>query len=397
MIIEKYKFQKNIFFIFITLLFTLNSIVIYAIDIKNILPIHINYILIGSIFFLFFIIKNKIHLTMDRYYLSIVVVWLYNIISIFYTTDFIFGIKALIILSIIVYSFFFLFKPLYNEKNIQLLIIIIAIINIIYLLLQFINIENNYNHNGLIFVGMEGNRHNLSLHVAFSIMILFNLFYHISSYIIKFLSIIFIFFSFYILFLSFGRAGILILFIYFFIILISFLNSVKLLYKYIFIVFLTIVIVSVMYFYLQVENNLISWSLERGLTGRDIIQNKLLNLLNSNPISWFTGFGIGSIDGYVLSAFPNKVGMSIKDAGNVYSLLIQYGTIGLVLYGTFIIYYIKSLFIIFKNKYKYRYFLLIPLPFLFLPSDSLLIGYSHIITIMMYLIISICFKVKNNV
>ena len=123
--------------------------------------------------------------------------------------------------------------------------------------------------------------------------------------------------------------------------------------------------------------------LERGLSGRDEINQRLMSYMLTNPLHVLGGCGAGCIDS--IGAVVTD-GAAVRDSTNVVGILFEYGIVGLLIYFSFICYFVIALYKIFVHHRRYNYYFLIPIPFILNPSETSLINFNSFTTIMTFTI-----------
>lgn len=172
---------------------------------------------------------------------------------------------------------------------------------------------------GLHFGGTRGNRR----YAAFGIAMLSGLSFIASIYII---------------FSSIGRVGVLLLSIALTCYLIVSLLSIQ--HRLLF-VLSGFLLMGAAYYWSEFLIDYARYSIDRGLSGRDLGTGYLLEAVYENPHAWILGFGGGSIDlHYEMSQ------LELRDSGNIPTILFEYGVVGL---GCFFWFFISTLRKCFAN------------------------------------------------
>jgi hypothetical protein len=302
------------------------------------------------------------------------------------------GFEKLVVLFMYYIVFYNLLITKYNNIYIKQIIKHFSIVAVIYIIILFFTKDNYINYNGLN--GFYMNRHNLAVMLALIFMFLYS---YIKINKPKNIIVLFIYgllvLDLYLLFLANGRAG-------------FFAIAIYLLFYYIFnfgiarSLMLTIAIMGIFYFIITMNlieelTLFVEWSINRGMSGRDIIQNGLVNFqTNDNIIFTIFGYGIGSIYA-VRDVIPelSTFSTSITDAGSFFVIMFERGFLGITIFSIFISTYLYSLYNLYKLKNSNIPFLIIPLSLIFMFSDSHFVGYSSLETILLYSIIAITFNI----
>ncbi len=253
-----------------------------------------------------------------------------------------------------------------------------------YIVLSYIYFDSLLDYKGE-FEGFMHNRHNISflLGIYFILSVVYlqikrSTFLYIVGILILSLNI-------YLIYNSYARIGLFVLAIFFVCVFTALYFKSSSLVK----TFTSVVVLSLIIscFQLVIDSKFVVDALDRGLTGRGAINEMLFSYLKEYPYGFILGFGSGSLE--VIG--NGLISSSIRDSNNIIAVIFELGIVGLMLFMAIFIKYFYSLYRLNQNT-NVDYVSFIPLPIIFVVSETTWINFNTFETLIMFVFIAYTFK-----
>ncbi len=351
----------------------------------DLFPVSINYILFG-----FFILctfhRYKLSITKDTYPMMLLV--LLSITSIAYAPDKLDAVKQVLSL-IFVCLIGMRASNIFTAGNITLLIKSFSLLCVVYVIISFFTLSILRDWEGA-YIGLSGNRHNSSFLLGLMALINIVNLVNFRALLFKLLSLSLFFLCNYIIFETTARIGYFLQIVFLIFFIPYFIVSSSKLVKSLIIFFLVCSFI----FLLSLDSvqEYIIFSIERGATGRNEINEVLLDFLSFHGgLFYLFGFGFGSLEHYSLLSK-----LFIRDANNIIAALFTLGGLGVWLYilifYKMIRFYFSNLFCLEKIIYSTFFFAIF-----LIPSETTWFNFNYVYTFFMYFFYFIAFKDDNYV
>lgn len=337
-------------------------------------PVSINYILFGT-YILFFSYKIKFVVTKWNYPVILLLLW--SIIGLIYAPDKLNGMKQvlsfviLVLLSIRV-------TYLYSDSDLFTLVKILSIICILYLIESYLTLNTLRDWEGA-YIGISENRHNTSFLLGFMSILNLTSFIKTQNIFLKVTTILIVVICNYFIIETTSRIGFLCQLLFLVIIFPHFIRSLSLISN----IIVFGIVFSVAFYVINLDSaqDYISYSLERGATGRDGINASLMKYIDFNGgLFYLFGYGFGSLEYY---SYLSE--LFIRDANNLVATVFIMGVIGLIL---FFIIFVKMILFYILNIDDISKVLCCAVFFsiFLIPSETTWFNYNYLYTIIMYIL-----------
>lgn len=340
-------------------------------------------------FFLLLNIKYFFSFKFSKNLYIFIIIFLYSLLSIFYSMDKIEAIKRNVSLGLMIVFLWLVYKQL-SMNYILKFIKHASLLGVVYIMLNLI-FFNHFLDYKEEFIGFVKNRHNISIILGFYFIMIYVYSRLVSSSIVKLILYFSLIIDLYLIIMSYGRIGLYVIFVYLLSNYLIYFKKLNIFFKLI-LIFL-FVFVSIILINFLLDNSYIEYIINRGMTGRDLLSSTIINYFYNYKYHLLIGFGAGSLK--VISHIVNNIlnhHFAIRDINNFVSILIIYGYTGFILFlYIFVKYFLMITFFIKKNT-KYIMLFLIPLPFILDISESNWINFNNFLTIVMYVFIVFTYK-----
>ncbi|WP_339386216.1 hypothetical protein [Vibrio caribbeanicus] len=350
----------------------------------QIVPIHFQYVTI------FFIAASILHsnklfrVNHDAYIIFFLVVTSF---SVFISLDKTLSLVRFVTLSTVVVFLFYIVD--FKRENIDRLLLILFFASSVYTFISFLNIDQLKDYKGE-FEGYIGNRYNISALLGVYFILSFALVIEVKRFGLTLLFIFISLIGLYLIYQSYSRVGFFYIGLYglcvasiFFIRLGTF---TRVLLSF-FVVCLTpfAIIYLVSNDYAAYVNDYAVYAIERGMTGRDVIANVLLEHMQNNMYSVFLGFGPGSLESIAPGILHRA---SPRDVNNIVGVIFEYGVLGLLAFLALFLRYFYQLYRLSTVEGVSYAYLCIPIPIMLSVSEVSWLNFNTFPTLIMFLFMS---------
>lgn len=329
----------------------------------------------------------------DKSFIPLISFILYSLLSILIAPDKIEGMQRNISILTLFLFLIFIFYQNVNRDNFNKTIKLLKYTGTAFIIISLIFIDNFYDYKGE-FIGIVKNKHNVSMLLSFYMIII------IASLSTspKFSNFVFfipiIICAAYLLINTYSRIGYFILIIYFLVQ--GLFLTIRLKKQYIFLIFFILVFTSS--FIIDTLKVVFSleyfvYLFERGFSGRDVINSVLINYVFENPLNFIVGCGAGCLE---ITGAKILDGHNGRDASSIVGIIFEYGLIGLCMIISYITIYLCAVYKYLIKLNNTDYVVLIPIPLILIPSETILINFNSFITIITFTLMTYTIKLSKT-
>jgi len=350
----------------------------------QIVPVHVQYVtfffIITSVLF-----ANKVFKMNHNIYVLLFVV--ITSLSIFVSFDKQLSLVRFVTLTAMISFLFYVVD--FERNNLEKLLKFLFFASSIYIVVSFLNMEYLKDYKGE-FEGYIRNRYNISALFGVYFILGLAMVVQVKRIWLTFCFLIVSTISIYLIFISYSRVGFFYIGLYVLSLIgIYILRSSNFKRFFALVVFFTLLVVA---FFELKSIGYIEYAIERGVTGRDVIADILLNHMYNNTYSLVLGFGPGSLE----SIAPNILHrVSPRDVNNIVGVLFEYGLLGLLAFFTLFLRYFYQLYKLCRLEGVSYSYLCIPIPIIFSVSEVSWLNFNTFPTLVMFLFMSYTYYVYS--